>query len=209
MSSLRSEDRYLKHELPRLCQGDILRDLELVEWGTVVGAEPEQKITLTRRRLPYAVVLSQECDLYQDLQNRRNAARPTQDKYLHSVLLGPAYPAQSVREGTHLTALNVKCEPLNKNRWNAVQQNNDPRYHFLPAADAFQVPELVIDFKHFITAPRGVLLELRTGAYLTSLNQLFRDSLSQRFAHFLARVALPDPEEEAQDAAGPQQAAAG
>lgn len=46
----------------------------------------------------------------------------------------------------------------------------------------------------------GVLLELRKGAYLTPLHQLFRDSLSQRFAHFLARITLPDPEEEKQEA---------
>lgn len=194
MSSLRSEDRYLRHELPRLSQGDILRDLELVEWGTVGGSPPEQQITLTRRRLPYAIVLSQECDLYQDLQNRSDFQKPTQDKYLHSVLLGPAYVAQRVREGSHLAPL--KCELLNRNRWNSVQQNSDPRYHYLPAAESLQVPDLVLDFKHFITAPRGILLDLKREAYLASLGQLFRDNLSQRFAHFLARIALPDPEEE-------------
>ena len=205
MSSLRSDDRYLKHELPRLSQGDILRDLELVEWGAVAGSEPEQKITLTRRRLPYAVVLSQECDLYQDQQNRSDPARPTQDKYLHSVLLGPAYVAQSVKEGTHLAPL--KCELLNRNRWNSVQQNSDPRYHFLPAAESLQVPDLVLDFKHFITAPLSILLDLKKDAYLASLGQLFRDSLSQRFAHFLARIALPDPEEEQQGSSAVPQSA--
>src|SRR5690242_11640655 len=117
MTSLRSDDQYVKHDLPRLSQGDILRDLELVEWGTVVGAEPQQKINLTKRFLPYAVVLSQECDLYQDLQNRNDLAKATQDKFLHSVLLGPAYPAQSVKAGTHLETLHVKCEYLPKDRW--------------------------------------------------------------------------------------------
>jgi hypothetical protein len=207
MPSLRSDDRYLKHDLPRLCQGDILRDLELVEWGAVVGAEPQQQINLTKRALPYAVVLSQECDLYQDLQNRNDLAKPTQDKFLHSVLLGPAYPAQSVREGTHLEALQVKCERLNKDRWKSVLHNSDPRYHYLPAAEALQIPDLVLDFKHFITAPRSILLDLKRDAYLASLGQLFRDSLSQRFANFLARIALPEAEEEKQEAAAAQAAA--
>lgn len=206
MSSLRSDDRYVTHDLPRFSQGDILRDLDVVEWATVLESEPTE-IKLTRRRLPYAVVLSQECDLHQDLQNRNNVAKPTQDKYLHSVLLGPAYPALSFRNGTHLTQLGVKCEPMNSKRWPTVQQNNDARYHYLPAHDPLQIPELILDFKHFITAPRGVLLELRKAAYLGSLNQLFRDSLSQRFAYFLARVALPDPDEEKQEAAAAQQAA--
>jgi hypothetical protein len=33
---LKSDDRYLKHELPRLCQGDILHDLEVVEWARII-----------------------------------------------------------------------------------------------------------------------------------------------------------------------------
>jgi hypothetical protein len=201
---LKSEHRYLKHELPRLCQGDILRDLEVVEWARIIDAE-EKQLDLKKRLLPYALVLSQECDLHQDLQNRNNLAKPTQDKYLHSVLLCPAYPAQSVREGKHLEMLGVVCEPMNSARWNGVRQNNNDRYHYLVAFDSLQVPDMVLDFKHFLTAPRGVLLEVKPTAYVASLGQLFRDSLSQRFASFLARIALPDPEEEAQE----KQAAAG
>lgn len=197
---LRSEHRYRKNSLPRLSQGDILRDLELVEWASVVGTEPKQ-IDIKRRVLPYAVVLSQECDLYQDLQNRSDLGKATQDKYLHSVLLGPAYPAQNVREGSHLRMLDVQCERLNTDRWRQVQQNNNDRYHFLPAFDPLQVPDLVLDFKHFLTAPRGVLLDVKATAYVASLGQLFRENLSQRFANFLARIALPDPAEEAQEAA--------
>ena len=197
-SQLKSDDRYLKHELPRLCQGDILRDLEVVERARVINTEPKQ-LDVKKRLLPYAVVLSQECDLHQDLQNRKNLATSTQDKYLHSVLLGPAYPAQDVRQGVHLAQLDVKCEPLNSARWGTVKQNNNDRYHFLPAFDPLQVPDIVLDFKHFLTAPRGILLEFKPSSYVASLGQLFRDSLSQRFAHFLARIALPDPEEEAQE----------
>ena len=131
-SQLKSDDRYLRHELPRFCQGDILRDLEVVEWATVTNTEPKQ-IDLKKRALPYAVVLSQECDLHQDEQNRSNLKKPTQDKYLHSVLLGPAYPAQSLRLGTHLSMLDVKCESFDSRRWPIVQQNNNDRYS-LPAS---------------------------------------------------------------------------
>ena len=91
-----------------------------------------------------------------------------------------------------MAALGIKCESLNRERWKLVTQNNNDRYHFLPAFDPFQVPDIVLDFKHFITAPRAVLLNLKPNAYLASLGQLFRESLSQRFANFLARIALPD-----------------
>jgi hypothetical protein len=194
-SQIKSEDRYLKHELPRFCQGDILRDLELIEWATVRDTEPKE-INLQKRVLPYAVVLSQECDLHQDLQNRNNLAKPTQDKYLHSVLLGPAYPSLAVKDGTHLAKLGVKCEKWNTERWRLVEQNNNDRYHFLPGAGSLQIPDIVIDFKHFITAPRAVLLNLKPNTYIASLGQLFRENLSQRFANFLSRIALPDPDDE-------------
>lgn len=134
--------------------------------------------------------------MHQDQQNRANRAWPTQDKYLHSVLLEPAYPAQNVKEGKHLGALEIQCELIGSPRWKQITQNNNDRYHFLPANEDLQVPDIVLDFKHFLTAPRGVLLEMRSRAYLASLGQLFRDRLSQRFANFLARIALPDADEE-------------
>lgn len=145
-----------------------------------------------------AVVLSQECDLHQDLQNRVSSTRSTQDKFLHSVLLAPAYLVDNFREGRHLTDLGVTCERVNSKVWQAIRQNNVDRYHFLPASAAFDVPELILDFKHFVTVPRNVLLELKPQAYVASLGQLFRDRLSQRFANYLARIALPDPADEAQ-----------
>jgi hypothetical protein len=194
-SQINSEDRYVKQELPRLGQGDILRDVELVEWAQVIDAEPKQ-LEIQRRQLPYVVVLSQECDLHQDQQNRADPTRLTQDKYLYAVLLCPAYPAAKVRSGEHLEMPNIKCEQMNSARWRSVVLNNVDRYHFLPAFDPLQVPEVVLDFKHFITAPREILSKLKPDAYVASLGQLFREHLSQRFAGFLARIALPDPEDE-------------
>jgi hypothetical protein len=172
--------------------------LEVIEWATVIQTVPIN-INIQKRLLPYAVVLSQECDLHQDEQNRSNLKRDTQDKYLHSVLLGPAYSSLSVKAGTHLAELKVKCEYLNSDRWKLVEQNKNDRYHFLPVAAEFQFPDIVIDFKHFMTAPREVLVNLKPGAYVASLNQLFREDLSHRFANFLSRIALPDARDEAEE----------
>jgi hypothetical protein len=195
-SQIKSDDRYLKHVLPRYCQGDILRDLDVMEGAAVTSAEANA-VSLVTRSLPYAVVLSQECDLHQDLQNRSSDKQTSQDKYLHSVLLGPAYQAESFKTGEHLKLLGVQCQIWNSDRWKALKQNNIERYHFLPAADPFQVPDMVLDFKHFLTAPRGILVNLKQTAYIASLNQLFRENLSQRFTNFLSRIALPDPNDEA------------
>jgi hypothetical protein len=167
--------------------------------GAAVTSEAAQEIAIVTRSLPYAVVLSQECDLHQDQQNRTSQKQTTQDKYLHSVLLGPAYPAESFKAGQHLKLLNVLCQTWGSDRWKSLQQNNIDRFHFLPAAGPLQVPDMVIDFKHFLTAPRGTLVNLKPGAYIASLGQLFRENLSQRFANFLARIALPDARDEAEE----------
>jgi hypothetical protein len=167
--------------------------------GAAVTSETAQPIAIVKRSLPYAVVLSQECDLHQDQQNRTNQKQTTQDKYLHSVLLGPAYPAETFKAGQHLKLLGVVCTPWGGDKWKALLQNNVDRFHFLPAAAApLQVPDMVIDFKHFLTAPRGTLVNLKADAYIASLGQLFRENLSQRFANFLSRIALPDPRDEAE-----------
>ncbi len=179
-----------------MCQGDILRDIELVEWAQVIEGEP-RKLDIQKKNWPYAVVVSQECDLHQDQTNRGQLNKPTQDKYLHSVLLCPGFLASDVKAGTHFKGLDLTCEYLNSERWNVVKDNKNDRYHFLPAHDAYQVPDMVLDFKHFTTAPRNILYDkLKPGAYIASLGQLFREHLSQRFAAFLARIALPDPEDE-------------
>jgi hypothetical protein len=198
---LKSVDRYLKHELPRHCQGDLLRGLKIVE---MAPDSKEGELNVDRRSIPYAVVLSQECDLHQDEQNRSNPTRPTQDKYLHSVLIGPAYAAEQVKQGVHLQDQHLVCQQWNSKQWPLIQQNNNDRYHFLPAFGPLQVPDLVLDFKHFLTVPRAALLSQKPDTYFASLGQLFRDSLSQRFANFLARIALPDAADEAH--AEPEQA---
>ena len=195
-SPIKSEDRYTKHDLPRLCQGDLLRDVVLVEWAEIIEEQP-RKLDIQKKSWPYAVVVSQECDLHQDVSNRANASKATQDKYLHSVLLCPAFPMQKFREGTHLESLEIRCEPIDKKRWNTIQTNKNDRYHYLPAFEALQVPDIVLDFKHFTTAPRNIISDrLRPASYFASLGQLFREHLSQRFANFLARIALPDLEDE-------------
>jgi hypothetical protein len=137
----------------RYRQGDIIRDLTVVEWAEVL----EDAIEITERQLPYAVVLSQECDLEHDFNNRSNTAAPTMDKFLPTILLCPAYPAAQLREGTHLEALKLKMQKIPSEQWKGVKQHNNYRYHLLSEDQDFQLPELVLDFKHFFTIPRAVI----------------------------------------------------
>ena len=76
-------------------------------------------------------------------------------------------------------------------KWNFIKNNQDPRYHFLRKDLDLQVPELVIDFKHYYTIPRDFLYEKIEHHYLGTMSELFREFLSQRFAFYLSRIGLP------------------
>ena len=105
--------------------------------------------------VPYLVVLTQECDLEQDYENRLETenANTTNDKYLQSILVSPAYLAEKLRKGTHLEALELNMQLIDSKRWKNVINNQNSRYHYLPANEKFKIPELVIDFKHYYTLP--------------------------------------------------------
>lgn len=188
MLSSKIDSAYVRHDLERFCQGDILRDISIVQWAARVG----DSLSVQERVLPYSVILTQDCDLEQDYNNRLPGNSKNADKYMHSVLLCPAYQAEAVRTGTHLDELNLSMETINSARWQPIKQNNNYRYHFLCGHQDFQVPDLVIDFKHYFTVPRYVLYtENFRASYLASVSELFRESLSIRFAQYLSRIGLP------------------
>lgn len=177
----------------RYRQGDILRDVQVVEWAEVVNEE----LVVTGRRLPYCVVLSQECDLEHDFNNRADAVKCERDtdKFLQSILVCPAYPAAQLREGSHLKDAGLKMQRIGSDEWKRVKQNTNYRYHFLPEQEDIQLPDLTIDFKQYLTIPRDVAYRLETKVkVLTSLDDLFREHLSSRFAHYLCRIGLPELE---------------
>lgn len=145
---------YLEAPSERFRQGDVLRDVEIVTWAEEVDGE----LVINSERLDYCVVLTQECDLEQDFTNRHDVVRyeKNHDKILPSLLLCPAFPASQLREGIHLQDQTVIMQKINSNDWKRVTQNNNYRYHYLPENQNRQVPELVLDFKRYITVPRDV-----------------------------------------------------
>lgn len=185
------ECRYRTHTKERIVQGDILRDLTFFEWNGF-QYEALEEFKLKKRKLPYLAILSQDCDLEWDFKNRNEVDMEDQDKFLQSVLVCPAYVAEEVRGGTHLAELKLKMKRFNSDLWGKVKINSDPRYHYLKKDSDYQIPDLVVDFKHYYTIRRDVLYELYQNHYLASLNELFREELSHRFSFYLSRIGLPD-----------------
>lgn len=190
MPLIAGSPQYFKSSAKRYEQGDILRDVTLIQWADV---EDERAINVVERTLQYCVVVSQECDLEHDFNNREKRDKKSEDKYLQSLLICPAYPAESFRKGEHLKQLELRMEVINSDNWKRLIQNNHARYHYLAKHEDFQIPELIIDFKHYMTVPRDILYrEKFESCYLATIEILFRDSLSGRFAQYLSRIGLPD-----------------
>ncbi len=107
----------------RPSQGSVYRDIKV---ALVLPSDTVGKSDLKILELAYAVVMTQECDLLQDQSNRKKLKGDTSgnhDKFLTSILVCPAYPAELLRNGDHLAALEHKMEPLKSKRYKQVKQN--------------------------------------------------------------------------------------
>lgn len=172
----------------RLQQGDILRDVTVAEARTNASGSAD----ITTRTFRYIVILSQDCDLLQDFDNRSDTNRATQDKYLQHIVFSPAYIATAFQSGKHLEELKLQMTQWKGGEWDKIIKNNNPRYHYLPSADDLQIPDLVLDFKHMVSSLREVLYSQAKATYRGTVAELYREQLATRLAHFFSRIALPD-----------------
>jgi len=179
---------YVKRTEERVSQGDILENLKYR--FSVFQADTVEVATIT---LPYAVVLTQDCDLESDYNCRGglNQENSSNDKFLQSILVCPAYLAEQFRTGAHLEALGLKMNTWTSEQWKSIKQNQNQRFHFLNADPTLKIQDLIIDFKQYYTIPRDEIYKSHRELYLASLDLLFREALSHRFAYYLSRIGLP------------------
>lgn len=210
---------YVKHDyMDRIYQGDIFKDLTIIDsWKY----NEDRGYDITYVNIDYAVVMTQDCDLASDYRNREEIRisetqkrldtksifpldkfpvndkeePPKHDKYLPMVLICPAYPSELLKTGTHLSdqwKQNMENWGKQKNKFHDIKIQGNPRFHYLKGDQDLQIADLIIDFKHYFTIPRDELYRVYKDVYLISLNQLFREYLSQRFVYYFSRIGLPD-----------------
>lgn len=138
---------------------------------------------------PYAIVLSQDCDLLWDYQARK--AGKSRD--LNGVLVYELEPEDIIR------AKLPGSDILRR-----IRRHSEERYHLLEAVpkelDLLQqgIPSLIIDFRRCYTLPadevyRQCALGGESGATRRCrLETPYREHLQCRAAFYLQRVALPD-----------------
>ncbi len=160
-------------------QGDIFRNVTFVEdvFEGQAGILHVPQIVF-----PHIIVLSQVCDL-------------EHAQWLLSVLAAPLYNAEHVFGGEHLSDLGVETETITRDstRRTSITRNNEPRYHHLQFPDGVQLPESVIDFRHYFSLNVQYLKLKRRADLAWTVPALWREHISQRFAAFLARIGLPQP----------------
>jgi hypothetical protein len=139
---------------------------------------------------PYALILSQDCDLEQDFNARQKQI--ASDKLLPNVLFCEVATAEE---------LFGRVKTLGSKLWDRIRINKDERYHFLQKVEADSdalgqgVPELGMDFKRYFTIPTDEIykrIEFGEAKRRCVLVSPYLEHLSSRFAYFLSRVALPE-----------------
>lgn len=175
--------RRVKSTTPRIHQGDIFTDIEVLEQFYVEGSQ----IKIIKLCFPYAVCLNQECDLESDFKSTN-----TKDNKLLHIAIAPAFNFENFLSGNHWAGIfdvnTIAKRDHTKTKF--IMDNEIPRYHYLNFAEK-NMPELVIDFKHFFTINRDTIYS-QIDKRLCSLDDLFKEKLSQRFSNFISRIGLPE-----------------
>ncbi|MGH9402018.1 MAG: hypothetical protein ACRD2P_07930 [Terriglobia bacterium] len=177
-----------------LRQGELLSGLNEFQ-PTSDEADRQRQVKLDCVVHPYAMVLSQTCDLEQDflVREKQRVDEPVsgQAKLLPCILFCDVFRASELRDQ----------EDIKSDIWKRVKANKDERYQFLSAVPASEdsmgegLEELGLDFKRYFALPTAeVYLQLRlqggTARRCHLLNP-YLEHLSTRFSYYQFRVALP------------------
>jgi len=183
--------RVEKQYCRRVRQGDIISDVEYIEYVDIIDG----KIEISKILFPLVIVLSQDCDLTWDFESR-NGETNNQDKHLFSVIVAPLYNYEHFIEGKHLSELNLTMRSISskpsKTENKNLKQNETPRYHYFEFDENYPISSSVLDFKHYFTVNVSRLEKHKETHFVCSISDLFRERVSQRFANYLSRIGLPD-----------------
>lgn len=182
-----------KCEDNRIHQCDVFSNVPFYE----SYSEKNGGFELSVLEFPFAVVLTQECDLEQNVKERTTCNKDTEatikkhDKFLVSLLCAPLYNAEHLFSGNHLSVLKISAEGKNSAQQNYIKSNREPRYHYIEFDGDIAIVPSVIDFKHYFSLSL-LYLEGNMKNRICSIKPIFRELISQRFSNYLSRIGLPE-----------------
>lgn len=185
--------KVINEKTERVCQGDIFRDIECIEYADI---KEEGILEISKINYPYVLVLTQDCDLEQDYNNRNEEKANNNDKHILSIIVVPLYNIEHVYLGEHLSELNLQMQSISKKPDKSdnknLRNNQNPRYHFLDFSNDVPIVNSVIDFKHFFTVNNEYLKRMKATNYICKIAELYREQISLRFSNYLSRIGLPN-----------------
>ncbi len=145
---------------------------------------------------PYSIIITQACHIasyYKALiDQKKNPSEPYNRQLITQVLLLPAFEEESFKSGTHLEKqYGKKIKSIETAVFSRIKIGQDFRHHFL-ADHSHVLPNLFIDFKHYFTVPIEIVIETveQRESFPFELEFKHYTDLSDRFAHYLQRVAV-------------------
>jgi hypothetical protein len=174
-----------------LRQGEILTGLIQVKPVASESSPNLDQIQFKRIVHPYAIIVTQNCDLDWDYSARQNRDKP--NKLLNSILFCEVHTAQEIRSN--------KTVQLNSADWNLVKSNRYQQYHFLEKIPLERessqegIPELTVDFKKIFAIDADFLYhQINNNSFAKRravLESPYLEDFSHRYHDFHGRVALP------------------
>jgi hypothetical protein len=176
-----------------LRQGEILRGV-FEKRAECAAVKPTiDPVPVRPREHPLIVVMSAQCDLLWDWEERsrispEQAAEESLPRLMPHVLLCDLYAADQLRY----------AHGMNSTLWTALGKNQNERYHHLPAArigDFADLNDLHIDFKKVYGLPTDNLYKGLNSSAISRVAVVpvpYVNDLIHRFYAFQSRVAVPD-----------------
>lgn len=183
--------RVKKNQDNRISQCDIFKDIEIIE---EIDFNKKDEINVHKIHFPLVIVLNQDCDLCRCYENRNSDNNRNKNNGLIHIIVAPVFILDSFIEGMHWGKIFDNAEPIKRSKtpFKYLTDNQDDRFHCLSFASEDHLPDMVIDFKHFFTLSANTMYSmLEKGNRLCSIDDLFKEKISQRFANYISRIGLP------------------
>lgn len=188
---------YKPSELESLRQGEILTNVTQYKPTNINPKLLEENLLEVDPIIhPYAIIVTQDCDLDWDYRARFNESQnpeQNQPKLLNSIILCEIDTAEEIR---NISDKNI----MNSKEWELVKSHRHERFYFFeripPQFDIKTegLPELTADFKKVFGLDASFLYyQIHSGQAQrrTILTNPYLEHFSRRYQNFHGRIALP------------------
>lgn len=178
--------KYREDEQIKVDQGDIYKDISFYKNIEIVDGELE----IEEANFQNVLILSQSCDLHREQEQEGNE--------ILTVLVVPLFEVETFKKGEHLKEIGKECQEVSTKLIKRYSTGEHERYHIIEIIksdrDKYNIPDdYIIDFRYFFTAD---IKQFTKEKYVMSLEDLFREKVTQRFSNYLSRIGLPVVSEE-------------